>query len=115
MKRLSIVVALLGLPAAAQAETWRVLDGAARGMANIWQVERSGDALTGRAAEVRRDGKTTPIALTGTVVNGEYQLQSRGTEGVPGCTFSGKASGDKDILGAAICGGQTRIWRVERM
>lgn len=116
MLRIALALGSLALGATgAGAETWRVLEGAPSGMTNVWQVDISGDNVLARAGALGRNSADTAIPVSGSIIQGEYRLSSPPISTVPACSFIGKPENANRIAGTSSCGGQLRVWLVERM
>lgn len=119
MKRIAFVVVFLGAAVTtASAETWKIVDGAPKGLTNMWQVDMLGDKITASAGVISASGpdaRPQRVSFTGVVLKGEYHLAVPASPSGPACNIVGKLEKQDEIVGVATCGGKTTLWRAHRM
>jgi hypothetical protein len=119
MKRIAVAAVFLGAALnTASAETWRIVDGAPKGLTNMWQVDMQGEKLTASAGVVSPGGPgggTQRVSFSGVMLKGEYHLAMPASAAGPACNIVGKLEKQDEIVGVVTCGGKTTLWRAHRM
>lgn len=111
MRMLALAAALL-TPAAASAEIWRVSEGPNGAIKGQWNIQISGDAVTGTATMGSGAGPLT-YAIVGAVKDGRIAVKRANPSNGKVCDYSARL-GAEDFTGAAVCAGEHGPWVVKR-
>ena len=119
MKRIAVAAAFLGAAlTTASAETWKIVDGAPKGLNNMWQVDMQGEKLTvstGVISSGAPGASPQRVSFAGVMLKGEYHLSMPPSAAGPACNIVGKLEKQDEIVGVVTCGGKTTLWRAHRM
>lgn len=103
---------------AAQADTWRVVEGPGGKIAGVWVVKVVGGTLSGDATMRGEGGKPLTYAVAGRFDGRTWTLNRVKPSDGNLCTYSGTSPGNTaarkptEIVGSAMCQSRTGVWRV---
>lgn len=111
MRILALAAALLA-SSAASAEIWRVSEGPGGAVKGQWNIQISGEAVTGTANMISPAGPLT-YSIVGAVKEGRIALKRANPSNGKTCDYSARMSSE-DFTGAAVCAGDHGPWVVKR-